>query len=469
MVGLGGNDTYIVDDLADVIIEAAGAGADDTVATELAAFSLELIANVENLNYTGVDADPFVGTGNALNNEITGGDLDDTLSGLGGDDTLKGGLGADSLSGGDGNDELLGGDDNDTLTGGIGADELDGGAGADNMTGGDGNDIYEVDDAGDVVVEAAGASSGTDRVDSSITYVLGANVENLTLTGNAAINGTGNDVANVINGNGGANQLFGGGDTDTLSGGAGNDLLDGGTGNDTLAGGDNNDTIIGGAGNDTIDVGGGFNTIVYNAPNFGADTINSFDADGGTPANQDRIDLSAFGITAANFATRVIESTVGGAGNTLLTSETRSWPRSERSASTASPMPTSTSTTSRWRRLALRSAGCHDSQQHAERHRRQRHDRCPGRQRHGQRRRRKRHDHRWPERHRWPRGGYPQRRCRRRHVHLERQRQRGDRRSRRCERRHRGRSRRHLRDQRQHHERDLQHLHPGGLGCDCGQ
>jgi len=319
MVGLGGNDTYIVDDLADVIIEAAGAGADDTVATELAAFSLELIANVENLNYTGVDADPFVGTGNALNNEISGGDLNDTLSGLGGDDTLEGGLGADSLSGGDGNDELLGGDDNDTLTGGLGADELDGGAGADNMTGGDGNDIYEVDDAGDVVVEAAGASSGTDRVDSSIAYVLGANVENLTLTGNAAINGTGNDVANVINGNGGANQLFGGGNADTLSGGAGNDLLDGGTGNDTLAGGDNNDTIIGGAGDDTIDVGGGFNTIVYNAPNFGADTINSFDADGGTPANQDRIDLSALGVTAANFATRVIESTIGGAGNTLLT------------------------------------------------------------------------------------------------------------------------------------------------------
>ena len=55
------------------------------------------IANVENLNYTGIDADPFVGTGNALNNEITGGDLNDTLSGLGGNDTLEGGLGADSL------------------------------------------------------------------------------------------------------------------------------------------------------------------------------------------------------------------------------------------------------------------------------------------------------------------------------------------------------------------------------------
>ena len=63
------------------------------------------------------------------------------------------------------------------------------------MTGGDGNDIYEVDDAGDVVVEAAGATSGTDRVDSSISFVLGANVENLTLTGGDAINGTGNALA----------------------------------------------------------------------------------------------------------------------------------------------------------------------------------------------------------------------------------------------------------------------------------
>ena len=52
MVGLAGNDTYIVDDLADVVVEAANAGT-DTVATEMAAFSLELIANVENLELHG--------------------------------------------------------------------------------------------------------------------------------------------------------------------------------------------------------------------------------------------------------------------------------------------------------------------------------------------------------------------------------------------------------------------------------
>ncbi len=72
MVGLAGNDTYIVDDLLDVVVEAAGQGT-DTVETEMAALSIELMANVENLDYTGIDADPFVGTGNRQ--DISSGDL----------------------------------------------------------------------------------------------------------------------------------------------------------------------------------------------------------------------------------------------------------------------------------------------------------------------------------------------------------------------------------------------------------
>ena len=271
MVGLGGNDTYIVDDVGDVVVEALNAGT-DTVETLLAALSIELMANVENLTYTGVDADQFVGTGNAGNNVISGGDLADTLSGLAGNDTLQGGLGADA------------------------------------MTGGDGSDVYFVDEAGDVVTETSALVTDIDRVKSDISYILGANVENLDLNGaNADINGTGNALNNIINGNDGINQLFGGGGNDTLAGNDGNDLLDGGEGNDILNGGDDNDTIIGGAGNDTIDVGNGFNTIVYNAAGFGADTIASFDAAGGTPASQDRIDLSGLGVTAANFAQRVFE------------------------------------------------------------------------------------------------------------------------------------------------------------------
>ena len=131
----------------------------------LAAYSLELVANVEDLTYTGIDADPFVGTGNALNNVISGGDLADTLSGLGGNDTLNGGLGADLLDGGDGNDTLNGGDDDDTLLGGLGNDALnggdgndtlDGGLGNDAMNGGAGDDTFLVDSTTDTVTEGGG-------------------------------------------------------------------------------------------------------------------------------------------------------------------------------------------------------------------------------------------------------------------------------------------------------------------------
>ena len=169
----------------------------------------------------------------------------------------------------------------------------------------------------------------------------------------AAVTGTGNALNNVITGNGAANQLFGGGGNDTLNGDDGNDLLDGGTGDDTLSGGDDNDTIIGGDGNDTIDVGGGFNTIVYNSANFGNDTINSFDAAGGTPANQDRIDLSASGSPPRTSPPGSIESRVR-RGNTAAS------PIRETAPGIGQPIgtiringvlpPPSTSPTSHWRR-----------------------------------------------------------------------------------------------------------------------
>ena len=305
MVGGTGDDTYGFDDLLDVAIEALGEGT-DTVETFLAELSIENLANVENLTYLGVDADQFVGTGNSGNNVITGGDLADTLNGLAGNDTLNGGLG------------------NDTLNGGIGTDILNGGAGADIMAGGADNDIYVVDDALDAVTELA--AGGSDTVQSSVSYTLGAELENLTLTGADAINGTGNALANTITGNGANNQIFGGGGADVIDAGNGSDLVDGGSGDDTLSGGIGNDTdtLIGGAGNDTINLlaaDGGNDVILYNAAGFGVDIVNNFDSTGGTAATQDLINLSALGVTAANFATRVTIQDIedGAVDDTLIT------------------------------------------------------------------------------------------------------------------------------------------------------
>ncbi|TAL31868.1 MAG: type I secretion C-terminal target domain-containing protein [Alphaproteobacteria bacterium] len=154
-------------------------------------------------------------------------------SGGGGSDPLvqNGGSGADVLTGTAGNDTLSGNDGNDTLSGLAGDDILNGGAGLDNMSGGDGNDTYYVDNIGDVLAD----SSGADTVHSTISFTLGTGLENLILDGGAAINGTGNGLANVLTGNAGAN---------ILQGGSGNDILDGGAGADRLTGGQNADTFV---------------------------------------------------------------------------------------------------------------------------------------------------------------------------------------------------------------------------------
>jgi Ca2+-binding RTX toxin-like protein len=165
MVGGLGNDTYYVDNTADVVTETS------TLATEIdtviSSISYTLGANVENMTLTGTAA--INGTGNSLNNVITGNAA------------------------------------NNLLAGGLG------------------NDTYYLDNAGDVVTEQI--NEGTDTIISSIDYVIGSNVENLTITGTANLRATGNELNNVITGNDGNNIIDGGLGADTMIGGVGNDTF----------------------------------------------------------------------------------------------------------------------------------------------------------------------------------------------------------------------------------------------------
>jgi Ca2+-binding RTX toxin-like protein len=182
MTGGLGNDTYVVDEAGDTINEMASEGIDSVQAS----ITHSLALNVENLLLTGTNA--INGFGNSLAN---------------------------------------------TITGNSGANTLDGGAGADQLSGGQGNDIYVVDEAGDAVTEAS--AQGTDTVQSGITYTLTDNVENLTLTGGNAINGTGNALDNVLTSSSGVNVLTGGGGNDTYVVGAGDSVVEQtGEGTDTV-------------------------------------------------------------------------------------------------------------------------------------------------------------------------------------------------------------------------------------------
>jgi Ca2+-binding RTX toxin-like protein len=225
----------------------------------------------------------------------TGTNVGETLSGTGGDDSLFG-LG--------GNDQLFGLGGNDTLEGGTGNDLLNGGLGLDTMKGGASNDTYVVSQTTDKVIELA--NEGIDLVQSSASFTLGANVENLTLIGAAAINGTGNGHNNHIIGNGAVNQLFGGTGSDILEGGAGNDKLDGEVGQDTMKGGTGNDTFAVSQSND----------VVVELAGQGTDLVNAA-ATFTLSANVENLTLT--GAAAINGTGNVLNNTIAGnSGNNVL-------------------------------------------------------------------------------------------------------------------------------------------------------
>jgi uncharacterized delta-60 repeat protein len=316
LIGGLGDDTYIVDNTGDTITENSSEGTD----TAQSSVTYTIATNVENLTLTG--SSTINATGNALNNTLTGNAASNTLTGLAGNDTLDGAAGADTLIGGLGDDTYIvdntgdtitenssegtdtaqssvtytiatnvenltltgsstinatGNALNNTLTGNAASNILDGAAGADTLIGGLGDDTYIVDNTGDTITE--NSSEGTDTVQSSVTYTIATNVENLTLTGSSTINATGNALNNTLTGNAASNTLTGLAGNDTLDGAAGADTLIGGLGDDTYIVDNTGDTITENSseGTDTAQSSVTY-TIATNVENLtltGSSTINA--------------------------------------------------------------------------------------------------------------------------------------------------------------------------------------------------
>ena len=178
LIGNDGSDTYLVDSTNDLVIETnslSGGGIDLVQAS--VSYTLGTTSYVERLELIG---SAVFAVGNSIDNTLVGNSL---------------------------------------------SNSLDGGSGDDSLFGGEGNDTYVVDSTSDIVRETDADSlvGGIDLVRSGVNFTLGANFERLELTGNTAVSGTGNSLANTLTGNLIDNSLDGGTGVDSLLGGAGND------------------------------------------------------------------------------------------------------------------------------------------------------------------------------------------------------------------------------------------------------
>ncbi|MBO0881281.1 MAG: hypothetical protein J2P17_13215, partial [Mycobacterium sp.] len=359
MTGGAGNDTYIVDATGDQVIEDVNGGI-DIVTTALKAYTLA--TNVENLTFTGTGS--FAGTGNDLDNAITGGAGADTLNGGAGNDFLRGGAGNDILTGGVGNDTVV-------WSVGDGRDIVDGGDGTDtfSLTGSADSETFWIETVADYLART-GAKPGTLQAGTEIVFSRAVGTANSAVVAELKgiddinVDGVGGNDTFVVSGDFTGTDLdpstikihgAAGNDTLDVSGrisdqrvvfdaGGGNntvlgnvlstDVIDGATqtqptalaqdttppapdpvsvtdlilghvarhGGDWLHGTHGNDTLLGTVGDDIMMGRAGSDTFVF-APDFGNDVIIGFDAN--PSGGQDLVDLSALGITADAFAESV--------------------------------------------------------------------------------------------------------------------------------------------------------------------
>lgn len=302
LVGGAGNDSYFIDTVGDVIVEAAGGGSFDRIYATMSELftTYTMAAEVES-----IDVDLSGAFGASLVVTVNGTAAANKMVVVNATDGFDGGLPPSRVV-------LNGGGGNDRLAGGSGADTLDGGTGSDVMLGGTGNDTYVVDATTDRVLEAVGFSRAPDLGD-TVSYRVASGGLNVSLGGTVtgitadvvyseiehlslglaastqAYSGIGNTANNTLTGNNGANRLYGLNGNDRLTAGGGNDTLDGGAGNDTLEGGAGQDRyVLASGGNDVLI----FRSVAESAVGATRDVVTGFTAG-------DKIDLRAIDANTA--------------------------------------------------------------------------------------------------------------------------------------------------------------------------